>query len=379
MKIGILTYHRSVNYGAFLQAYALQKYVQKVMGTAVTVELIDYHSKRAKDLYISVLKHNGRWDIKKVNQYIQFQRCVNLLPKSKSKLISDDLLEVKEFLHKENYDLIIAGSDEIWKVNGMRGFPNAYWMNFYLEQTVKVSYAASSRNDIGMLKEEQKEYMREALQQFSYIGVRDHMTENLVNNLEIMIKPELNCDPTFLYSFGFDKSDYRKKFKKKYHIPDDKKIIGIMVKDDLLCSQIKRKYERTHVVVSVLDELHSADYNLLGITPFEWVKVIGIMDMLVTNRFHGTVFAIKNYVPFLSVDDYDGIDKSKIYDLLIRCGLEKHYFPYQNAKTPKKHAEVLIQMDEILQQQDMIDFEEAIRRERQRAENFKEFLYKMGR
>ena len=378
MKIGILTYHRSINYGAFLQAYALQKYVQRIMGTSATVELIDYHSKKAHDAYLSVLKHEGRWDVQKIYQYIQFVRCVNCLPKSKNKLISDDLAKIQNFFKKEAYDLIIVGSDEIWKVNGMRGFPNAYWVSFDLGKTIKASYAASSRNEIGMLKDRQKEYMRDALQQFSYIGVRDRITEGLVNNLNTSIESALNCDPTFLYAFKYDKDTYRKKFKKKYRIAENKKMIGIMIPDDKLCDRIKQKYGKAYVVISVLDKLATADYNLLGLTPFEWVKTIGIMDMLVTNRFHGTVFAIKNHVPFLSVDDYDAIDKSKIYDLLTRCGLEHHYFFYQNAKTSQKRAEVLLKMDEILQRKDNIDFDRAIKKERQRAESFKKFLCRLG-
>ena len=39
MKIGILTYHRAHNYGALLQAYALQTYLR---GLGHEVEIIDY-------------------------------------------------------------------------------------------------------------------------------------------------------------------------------------------------------------------------------------------------------------------------------------------------------------------------------------------------
>ena len=38
-KIGILTYHRSINYGAMLQAYALRYTIQKL---GYKVEVIDY-------------------------------------------------------------------------------------------------------------------------------------------------------------------------------------------------------------------------------------------------------------------------------------------------------------------------------------------------
>lgn len=42
MKIGILTFHCAYNYGAVLQAFALQKYLQQ-MGN--NVHIIDYRPK----------------------------------------------------------------------------------------------------------------------------------------------------------------------------------------------------------------------------------------------------------------------------------------------------------------------------------------------
>jgi len=102
------------------------------------------------------------------------------------------------------------------------------------------------------------------------------------------------------------------------------------------------------------------------------------LDMLVTNRFHGTVFAIKNNVSFLSVDDYDEIDDSKIYDLLKRCNLTKHYLPYQKTKTAKKRVEVVNRVDEILQQSECASFKEAVKEEKQRAKSFAEYMNQVG-
>ena len=41
MKIGILTYHRSINYGAFVQAYALQRTLIGRFGDSAEIEIID--------------------------------------------------------------------------------------------------------------------------------------------------------------------------------------------------------------------------------------------------------------------------------------------------------------------------------------------------
>ena len=45
MKVGILTFHRAYNYGAILQAYALQ---EKLFENDVQSEIIDYLSTEKK-------------------------------------------------------------------------------------------------------------------------------------------------------------------------------------------------------------------------------------------------------------------------------------------------------------------------------------------
>lgn len=41
MKIGIITYHNAMNYGAVLQAYALQEWLKK---NGCSVEILDYNN-----------------------------------------------------------------------------------------------------------------------------------------------------------------------------------------------------------------------------------------------------------------------------------------------------------------------------------------------
>ena len=47
-RIGILTFHRAINYGACLQAYALKKYI-KDQGNEC--DIIDYHCPAIEDFY----------------------------------------------------------------------------------------------------------------------------------------------------------------------------------------------------------------------------------------------------------------------------------------------------------------------------------------
>lgn len=51
-KVGILTYHRSINYGAMLQAYALRYTIQKL---GYKVEVIDYGKIGQEKIFFGLL------------------------------------------------------------------------------------------------------------------------------------------------------------------------------------------------------------------------------------------------------------------------------------------------------------------------------------
>lgn len=327
-KIGVLTYHRSINYGAFLQSYCLAKYVQHAVGSKADVEIIDYTSQLSYRAYNGLLCH-GKHKINEWKKRIGFERSRFLLPLSKESLCSDDLYEVEAFLQRQNYDLIIVGSDEVWKVDGMRGFPTAYWLNFDLGCCVRVAYAVSSRTSVNRIEPQKQEYIRNAVKGFRYLGARDQMTAELIH--EISGEPmALNCDPAFLIPFRYDKVSYREKLKRKYHIEKEKKLLGVMMPDEKLVRKMKERFGQEYVVVALYDSHEEADVNMVTINPFEWVKAIGCLDFLVTDRFHGIIFALKMNIPFLAVETYDSQENSKLFYLLHGGGLDDHYMRYRN-------------------------------------------------
>ena len=50
MKIGIITFHRAINYGSILQAYALSRFLRDEVGEN-NVEVIDYQNCAQKKIY----------------------------------------------------------------------------------------------------------------------------------------------------------------------------------------------------------------------------------------------------------------------------------------------------------------------------------------
>lgn len=370
MKIGILTYHRSINYGAFLQAYCLSKYVQKIVGDRADVEIIDYTSLSSSQIYNkSLFRGDDRASAWK--KRIGFERSCFLLPLSRESLCSDDLSEVKDFLRRQNYDLIIVGSDEVWKVDGMRGFPTAYWLNFDIGNCERISYAVSARTAFHKITSEKKRYMNESVKKFCYLGVRDQVTAELIRQISGK-EPNLNCDPTFLIPFHYDKTAYREKLDKRYRLEKKQKLIGIMIPDQKLIKKIKGKLGNQYKIVALYDSHKDADINMVGIGPFEWLKVIGCLDFLITDRFHGTVFAMKMGIPFLAIETYDTKENSKLYYLLNSNGIDNHYMLYHNGNTV--YEEILVKLTQLMEQGDNDKIQEALRKEREKSISFKKEL-----
>lgn len=56
MKVGILTFHRPINYGAFLQSFALSNYLKKTFPDE-EFEIVDYIAPREnKNIFLNILR-----------------------------------------------------------------------------------------------------------------------------------------------------------------------------------------------------------------------------------------------------------------------------------------------------------------------------------
>lgn len=339
MRIGILTYHRSINYGAFIQAYALQNFLKKSIG--YDVEIIDfdtaisekYYKDYLSNRYKRIVYRNIYYYKKRSNEEITFAKQQresfekarnNYLLLSSKSLVSNDLLEFREFI-QGNYDIIIVGSDEVWRVNGMRGFPNPYWLPT-INNCIKVSYAASSRESFSGLSTFQKDKIKEYLMSFDYISVRDRCTQNLINEITGDERANLVCDPTMAYDFEFDKERGKKLLKEYFGISFDKPIIGLMDEFGRLSDYVIKKYNDSIQIVPLYKYVKGVN-NYGAINPLEWVDIISSLDGLLTSFFHGMCISINTNTPFRVFEHRNVKDPlySKSYDLLSKYNCDNLY------------------------------------------------------
>ncbi len=319
MRIGILTYHRAINYGAVMQAYSLQKRVQEDFSKD-TVDIIDYnHIKREIFVYkcplVFLYRRSIAEGIKKFVQTKEFRCCMPLLKRSKTFLgCSTEKIEAYMSAH---YDVIIVGSDAVFNWNDI-GLPSPYFLG-NVHGVKKMSYAASAHlQRYYSVDKNQQEYLKNALKDFSYIGVRDDNTAHFVASVLDVDVAQHNCDPSIFLDLNFDEMKLKRKMK-KLKFDFNKKTVFVMLMHPEYGDFVKRYFGEEYQIVALMDGNKYADLYLHNLNPFEWAKVFQYGHCLVTDYFHGTIFGLKNGLPVLSIDTSGYCSEeyeSKAHDLL---------------------------------------------------------------
>lgn len=338
MRYGILTYHKSHNFGAYMQALSLVKAMENA---GFDVEIVNYNSFASEKLYKRQVFQFRRdkhilYNYKRAKM---FDTALTNLPLGEGEcLVTDDMDAFRAYI-KGKYDVLITGSDEIWAIGGIRPFPNAYWLPD-VEGVKKISYAASSRNVFSALRPEEQKAVSRYLASYDYIGVRDRATKKLVSEaLPETADTHMNCDPTFAYEYGYTYEYGRELLRKKFRVDTDKPIIGLMLLDKELASTIIRKYNGKVQLVALYTKYDGIPSNP-NITPLEWVAMIAGLDGLITTYFHGMCFALKSNVDFLVIEKSVKVEPyySKTWDLLERHSMTGHYVA--NDKTEEMYQRI---------------------------------------
>lgn len=321
-KIGILTFHRAINYGAFLQCYSLSHYLQELFPDYV-VEVIDYETfdefiVRIKQIVKSILTFHF---YETLIMHLKFRRERKYyLQLSKKRCISNkEGCLARKF--KNDYDIVIVGSDAVWhKIN----------YNFFLQglDSEKYSYAASTSGlKINSLNEDTIIELRRLLNDFFFIGVREDKTERFVESLNVNLKPIHTCDPTCFLNLNNINIDFKDKFKNN-GISLSMPIICLMTSNEKVGKYVREAFHETHQIVSIYTRNKYADVFLYDLSPLEFAVFFKEVDILFSYFFHGCYLCLKNGKPVIAVDEDIELDgnKTKIEYLFARLGMSDRYF-----------------------------------------------------
>lgn len=373
MKIGILTFHRAYNYGAIMQCYSLVTEVKNRFPD-VELEVIDYSSKNLMSFYnMSLINRIFRkpgietnsyalllikriiktiLDYKKIKKVERiekvrnacFESVLSQLPLSREKIITDSPELFAEFVNGK-YDLIIVGSDAIWNEYQTHS-PNVYYLHD-ISNCKKVSYAASAYGmDFTKKSEKDLQYIREAINDFSFIGVRDDATHNYISSLGDNLNIHHTCDPTVLLDLNnvpVDMSALKEKLVQK-GVDFTKPIIGLMC-DDWLAKRAKKIFGDKYQLVAIYQYNQYADIFISDLSPFEWARVFSFFHATITHYFHGTLLSLKNGVLTIPVErqtEYSKKHVTKINDVMKRLELGEYYLTEEDIISNENYVNDLV-------------------------------------
>ena len=346
MKIGILTFHKSINNGAVIQCFSLANKLKKELVNH-EVEVIDYHMPKAVDFYsdslvdylksksvVVFLKKTVKLilDPKKLMRYKArrkaFESVNTVLPLSEKSIIDNDTEKLFKYIN-DTYDAVIVGSDAVWNYN-LRGFPNPYFLSEDIK-CKKFTYAASC---YGMsyenINQHEKTEIKKALDTYEFLGVRDDESAKFVKFIGCNKDTVHTCDPTVFLDLDIlpiDEAVIKVKLSKK-GFDFNKETIAVMGSGQMH-KMVRRIYGKKYQIVALYEYSKYADVNLHDLTPYEWAYVFKYFKLTFTTYFHGTLLSLRNGVPVVCValeTEYSKNHMTKVNDFLIRIGMEDCYF-----------------------------------------------------
>lgn len=365
MKIGILTYFRNFNPGAFLQAYELSQVLKKRYPDH-EIEVINFQMHREKVFIWNIFKEIViNFSFFEAYGLYKYQRAIRKLSLSSPRIESDKMDELGAYIDR-TYDVVIIGSDELWKTDGYRGFPTPFWLDYSFKKCRKCSFSPSSRSNISNMSETDKDIIRKCISELEFVGVRDEKTYREL--VKVVPEKEIHiiCDPTFLGEYDNDRHKCREKIRKHFKIPSSQKILTAILQNENLFRIIKRHYKDEYFILALSDESDFADGNCLYVDPFEWIEVIAASDFVITQSFHCSVFSMIHSVSFLGID-YS--DHGKVAYLLNSSGQSHHLLVGNDWEIEKS----IISKMELVKRID-IDGESIVRKERDKAASFWQYM-----
>lgn len=328
IHIGILTFQNAFNYGALLQAFALQEKC-KELGT--DAQIINYQNRTFNSLYRDFYKIDLRKGAEQFFRFLklfvfhfsnsvgerrkmaQLQRFIDehfaLTPEVEKDGIQDEL---------EKFDLVVVGSDQVWNTP-LTGFDDTYFLPFDVK-TKRISYAASIGKDY--VSGYEMDLLRNNMPKYDAISVREKKASRLIYE-HTNFQSDIVLDPTLLFSGDYWKkiaAMAKRKPKKKYVL------LYIIQKQKKLADAAVRFAKVQECEIISLSEIScDCKYTVMRDASIEeFLYLIANAECVFSSSFHGIAFSINfNRHFYYELADYYPNNNSRIAEIADTFGLSE--------------------------------------------------------
>ncbi len=295
-KIGILTFHTTTNYGAILQAFALEK---KIIELGYDCEIINYHGYiEYKEFFkFPKFEKNIINYLKNIRYYFIFLNKRKPLRKfiNQNIILSEKDYDKKNISLSNNvYDKIIVGSDMVFNLVVTK-YDTTYLLDF-ANNSKKFSYAASL--GINKIDDKDLDLYKNNLNSFRYLSVREIQTQEYLNTI-LENDVNIDIDPTLLYD-----STFWEKFEEKPSQLLNKKYIVLYFIDPEgveLETALKIAEEKDYQII-ILGNLKKNGERFTCISNAsigEFLYYIHYAELVITASYHGMLFSMNYNTNFM--------------------------------------------------------------------------------
>ena len=309
VKIGVLTFHRCINYGSYWQARCLADGLRSLGHDTM---ILDHESRRVDvaewkcALRPIPSAANGADRLLYRSKMRRFFDAFETLPLSPR-------FPIGEPARMPDCDAVIVGSDEVWNLSHpwYGGCPLFYGEGVRTEHLL--SYAASFGNHDA--RHGLDPVWSQRLRNFERIAVRDAASSTIIENAT-GAGPELVLDPCLQFPVNPEAP--------ACHPPDERYVAvyghGFSAP---FASQVRRSARRKNaVLVSIGYRNEWADRQWIDAGPHEFAHFIAGAEAVATNFFHGCVFALRNRKPFVCEGSW--YRSNKVHGLMAEVGGGRH-------------------------------------------------------
>ena len=305
-RLGILTFHRCINYGSYWQARCLVDGLRALGADAV---LLDHECAAAARAEIRCAFRPTLPQPTPRSDFAAYGRKTRKFLEAFAQLPLSAAFPLHRPEKLEEYDAIIVGSDEVWNLRHPWYGGCATFYGTGLRGRV-ISYAASFGNQDAA--DGLPPYWADQLRGFASLSVRDENSRSMVRSA-LDVDPALVLDPCLQFPpqfageervgegvvavYGHNFPSWLSDHVRAWAMESGRRIVSIGYRNDW------------------------ADEQRLAFGPHEFARFMASADAVVTSFFHGCVFAILNQKPFVTVPS--SYRANKVYDLMRRLGLER--------------------------------------------------------
>lgn len=350
------------NYGSALQSWALSQMIDRI-GAEFDIQskLIDYcpHVLEDSDC-LNPTKKMWDTDIETRSQielmmpairdnYQKFEDFyTNHFCRTKKKYTDDNFNDV---VKDEDIKGFVCGSDTIFCINEFKGFVEGYYANFDCMRGRSISYAASFGDPFFTAQD----YLTldNRLQNFKSLGLREYNMIPYVKE-HVNVRVERTIDPTLLVEASMYENIIAKpQMQEKYILLYSRRYNKNM---EQYAEQMAKDIGLPLVEISIraknIEKGHIMRYDA-GVE--EFLSLVKNAECVITNSFHGVIFAVQLRTPFYCFSREQG--DTKIREILDLFGLR---------------SRILINGTEAVS--DYIDFEDVHTSISEARESSKEYL-----